>query len=182
MVGVVRPSRLLLNYAILPTTSHSERSLSRLLRFVQVDLAVTSTGASLGSTRDARKETFTKDRHTSVVSFKKPFRATPVKLGEHYQAQHRRERRSKRLANGRFTLFAAALSVAMFSFVWSLPNHSLSTAPRNQTRHVADTIYYSGCNEARSAGAAPIHRGQPGYRLEMDGDGDGIACEPHRTW
>jgi hypothetical protein len=33
---------------------------------------------------------------------------------------------------------------------------------------------------ARAAGAAPIYRGQPGYREEMDGDGDGIACEPHR--
>ena len=38
-------------------------------------------------------------------------------------------------------------------------------------------VYYSGCREARAAGAAPIYRGQPGYRPEMDGDGDGIACE-----
>jgi len=41
-------------------------------------------------------------------------------------------------------------------------------------------VYYRGCNEARAAGAAPIYRGQPGYRPEMDGDGDGIACEPYR--
>lgn len=41
-------------------------------------------------------------------------------------------------------------------------------------------VYYRGCWEARAAGAAPIHRGQPGYRPEMDGDGDGIACEPPR--
>jgi hypothetical protein len=40
--------------------------------------------------------------------------------------------------------------------------------------------YYPNCNFARSAGAAPIHRGEPGYRTEMDGDGDGIACEPYR--
>lgn len=31
----------------------------------------------------------------------------------------------------------------------------------------------------RSA-ARPIYRGEPGYRVEMDGDGDGIACEPYR--
>jgi len=42
-------------------------------------------------------------------------------------------------------------------------------------------VYYRGCNEARAAGAAPIYRGQPGYRPEMDGDGDGIACEPYRA-
>ncbi len=39
--------------------------------------------------------------------------------------------------------------------------------------------YFSGCNAARAAGAAPIYRGQPGYRQEMDGDNDGIACEPY---
>jgi hypothetical protein len=45
---------------------------------------------------------------------------------------------------------------------------------------VEQSVYYSGCNEARAAGVAPIYRGQPGYREEMDGDGDGVACEPYR--
>lgn len=40
--------------------------------------------------------------------------------------------------------------------------------------------YYRNCKEAWAAGAAPLYRGQPGYRPEMDGDGDGIACEPYR--
>ncbi|MFA6115202.1 MAG: excalibur calcium-binding domain-containing protein [Sphingomonas sp.] len=40
--------------------------------------------------------------------------------------------------------------------------------------------YWSGCREARNAGTAPIYRGEPGYRREMDGDNDGIACEPYR--
>jgi hypothetical protein len=44
----------------------------------------------------------------------------------------------------------------------------------------ATFVYYSGCNEVRAAGLAPLFRGQPGYRPEMDGDDDGIACEPHR--
>lgn len=39
------------------------------------------------------------------------------------------------------------------------------------------SVYFSGCSEARAAGAAPIHRGSPGYRPAMDGDGDGVACE-----
>lgn len=42
------------------------------------------------------------------------------------------------------------------------------------------SVYYSGCDEARSRGVAPIYSGQPGYREGMDGDGDGIACEPYR--
>lgn len=37
--------------------------------------------------------------------------------------------------------------------------------------------YYRNCTEARAAGAAPLRRGQPGYRPEMDRDGDGVACE-----
>lgn len=30
---------------------------------------------------------------------------------------------------------------------------------------------------ARSAGAAPLYAGQPGYRGALDGDSDGVACE-----
>jgi endonuclease YncB( thermonuclease family) len=45
---------------------------------------------------------------------------------------------------------------------------------------VVGSVYFRNCNEARAAGAAPLYRGQPGYRPEMDGDGDGIACEPFR--
>jgi hypothetical protein len=38
--------------------------------------------------------------------------------------------------------------------------------------------YWPGCNDARAAGTAPIYRGEPGYRTKMDGDLDGVACEP----
>lgn len=40
--------------------------------------------------------------------------------------------------------------------------------------------YWRGCDDARAAGTAPIYRGEPGYREGMDGDNDGIACEPYR--
>jgi uncharacterized membrane protein YsdA (DUF1294 family) len=42
------------------------------------------------------------------------------------------------------------------------------------------SAYYRNCADARAAGAAPIYRGEPGYRSSMDGDNDGIACEPYR--
>lgn len=41
-------------------------------------------------------------------------------------------------------------------------------------------VYFRGCDEVRAAGLAPLYRGQPGYRPGMDGDNDGIACEPFR--
>ncbi len=37
--------------------------------------------------------------------------------------------------------------------------------------------YYANCAAARAAGAAPLHRGDPGYRSGLDRDGDGVACE-----
>ena len=37
--------------------------------------------------------------------------------------------------------------------------------------------YYKNCTAARNAGAAPLYRGDPGYRSALDGDKDGVACE-----
>ena len=39
------------------------------------------------------------------------------------------------------------------------------------------SVYYANCTEARAAGAAPILRGEPGYRPALDRDDDGVACE-----
>ena len=38
-------------------------------------------------------------------------------------------------------------------------------------------VYYTNCADVRAHGAAPLLRGQPGYRSGLDRDGDGIACE-----
>jgi hypothetical protein len=42
---------------------------------------------------------------------------------------------------------------------------------------VAPPAYYASCADARAAGAAPLVAGGPGYRIELDRDGDGVACE-----
>ena len=42
------------------------------------------------------------------------------------------------------------------------------------------SVYYKNCQAARDAGASPLRRGDPGYRSELDRDGDGIACEPSK--
>jgi hypothetical protein len=38
-------------------------------------------------------------------------------------------------------------------------------------------VYYPNCDAVRTAGKAPLHRGDPGYRAALDRDNDGIACE-----
>ena len=40
-------------------------------------------------------------------------------------------------------------------------------------------VYYPNCAAAKAAGVAPIYAGEPGYRANLDGDGDGVACEPY---
>jgi hypothetical protein len=55
-----------------------------------------------------------------------------------------------------------------------------STAMLDQIKTVEQSAYYPNCNAARAAGSAPMRSGTPGYRDELDGDSDGIACEPYR--
>ncbi len=49
--------------------------------------------------------------------------------------------------------------------------------PVTTTTEPSSDVYYANCTEARDAGAAPILRGEPGYRSALDRDDDGIACE-----
>lgn len=50
-----------------------------------------------------------------------------------------------------------------------------------RSREPASGDRWAGCDDARAAGAAPIYRGEPGYRPDIDGDDDGIACESRRS-
>ena len=52
-----------------------------------------------------------------------------------------------------------------------------SPEPPAQPEPAAQQAYYSSCREAKAAGAAPLYRGDPGYRSGLDRDGDGVACE-----
>ncbi|CAM5659553.1 excalibur calcium-binding domain-containing protein [Streptomyces pilosus] len=38
-------------------------------------------------------------------------------------------------------------------------------------------VYYENCAAARTAGAAPVHRGDPGYGSHLDRDNDGTGCD-----
>ncbi|WP_370034215.1 excalibur calcium-binding domain-containing protein [Qipengyuania mesophila] len=59
---------------------------------------------------------------------------------------------------------------------------SVRNAQELSRRAAASTsgVYYRNCSAARAAGAAPLYRGQPGYRPQLDADGDGVACEPYQ--
>ncbi len=75
---------------------------------------------------------------------------------------------------------ATALSFGLIGgYIWANIPPSLSMSPEERTR-IEQSVSYGGCNTVRALGKAPIRAGEPGYREEMDGDGDGIACEPIR--
>ena len=44
----------------------------------------------------------------------------------------------------------------------------------------AGGTYYAKSDAVRAAGRAPLRRGDPDYRAELDRDGDGRACESVR--
>ncbi|HEY8526505.1 MAG TPA: excalibur calcium-binding domain-containing protein [Acidimicrobiales bacterium] len=55
-----------------------------------------------------------------------------------------------------------------------------TTAPPTTTTAPPPTqppVHYDDCWDAWRQGAAPIEQGEPGYRPELDYDGDGVACE-----
>ena len=49
--------------------------------------------------------------------------------------------------------------------------------PQAEVPDAPSPSYYANCSAARAAGAAPLYRGQPGYRSALDRDNDGVACE-----
>jgi hypothetical protein len=46
-----------------------------------------------------------------------------------------------------------------------------------QRSAASGSVYYQNCAAARTAGAAPVKRGEPGYGPHLDRDNDGIGCE-----
>jgi micrococcal nuclease len=60
------------------------------------------------------------------------------------------------------------------------PSLSRSSSTAEAREATAAESPYRSCRDARAAGAAPMYRGAPGYNPSLDGDHDGIACEPYR--
>jgi hypothetical protein len=94
---------------------------------------------------------------------------------------HRRNQRPAKNRHQRDQLSYADIAiyaVMAFAGVWFLyPEVEVMLMSAEERAAIENSVTYSGCGEASAAGAAPLHRGEPGYRDYFDGDGDGIACE-----
>ena len=121
------------------------------------------------------------------MSFRQPFRATPIKLGKNYRRKQQIEQNKTM-----FTYFGLAVIVGAVAGVGSgalgRADMGVTTILKGlavsagimRARAPAEGDYWSGCDEARIAGSAPIYMEEPGYREGLDGDNDGVACEPYR--
>lgn len=71
---------------------------------------------------------------------------------------------------------------------WSKPSpaqkaiaqaQSIPSAKPGETKaEMEESVYFADCDAAKAAGREPLYEGQPGYRKELDPDGDGMACIP----
>ena len=52
-----------------------------------------------------------------------------------------------------------------------------SRAPARPQKLTGGDSHFASCAAARAAGAAPLRRGDAGYRAGLDRDNDGVACE-----
>lgn len=120
------------------------------------------------------------------MSSRRPFRANLSKSGKQSAKQSTRRRNDVARYLGRAALLGAIVGTASIA-----TTADGTRALLDKTRPLAVSFglirarvpqegdSWSGCNAARAAGTAPIYAGEPGYREGMDGDGDGIACEPY---
>ena len=70
-------------------------------------------------------------------------------------------------------------ALATFGVVYVVTPGGSSPAAQATLKAVSDTAtFYPNCSLAWAADAAPMNRGEPGYRAALDADGDGVACEP----
>ena len=76
-------------------------------------------------------------------------------------------------------LILALIAVAGISWTGKKLGLTEDNAPLGLTSAVTSEVYYRYCKDARAAGAAPLYRGDPGYRSALDADNDGVACEPY---
>ena len=77
-------------------------------------------------------------------------------------------------------IYALGVYAYRHYFINSINNNSSHTRSNSsyEDKSDEDDVYYENCTEARENGAQSIREGEPGYREELDRDGDGVACEP----
>jgi len=98
-----------------------------------------------------------------------------------------RDRFSRRYRPRRRRPFGeTVLTLSLLTFLvvlasdWGGPGRPVQALFRKPPVAVSEP--FPNCGAARAVGAAPVYRGDPGYGPHLDGDADGIGCEPPRRF
>lgn len=124
------------------------------------------------------------------MRFRQPFRAVPIRPGPLYR---RRMRQAKAMTWRRVFLWllgAGGLGAAVglgsvlvapsaLDKAWGRLRSGLDAIGDTRAGRPRPGDYWPNCDSARQAGVTPLHVSEPGYRPELDADGDGWACEPY---
>lgn len=80
-----------------------------------------------------------------------------------------------------FPLLVAAIGAACFASTLYLltPDAPGKAAIASFIETRSTDQFFRNCDAARAAGRQNIPSWDPSYRERMDGDGDGLACEPY---
>jgi hypothetical protein len=122
------------------------------------------------------------------MGFRKPFRATPVKLGP-YQRRKDALRARKRALNYLSAAAMTGIAIGIGSVALTENGKARISSTIKPAAVAAGIVrarapqtgdHWRGCDDARAAGTAPIYAGEAGYREGLDADSDGVACEPYR--
>jgi len=78
-----------------------------------------------------------------------------------------------------FLLLVLCAAVAAFGGTWlMIGDPAAAPASPAMTLAKGPTPEILSCEDAQKKGLAPMYAGTPGYRADLDPDGDGLACPP----
>jgi len=99
-------------------------------------------------------------------------------MGTNYRAGRRRGFRWPKTTGEIIRYLGAAMLVGVGA-AFSLNAYESHQARKAVLDALPPGYQFPGCDAVRASGLAPLYSYEPGYSENMDGDGDGIACEPY---
>jgi len=106
--------------------------------------------------------------------------ATPLERYEYYAARVARVHAARAQHLWLNAIAVAVIGTVILAVVSSVSERAAQLNVANaaiESETTAPAVEES-CSEAWAAGKAPIYENEPGYRSGLDGNSDGIACEP----
>ncbi|NHC14661.1 excalibur calcium-binding domain-containing protein [Motilibacter sp. E257] len=148
-----------------------------------VDLAVSASATTVTSGRRVELSVSTSPRTAGVpvvlqvrrgVSWQSVGRASTGARGRAaFEVTAERTARYRVVASGTQSTRRATSDVTAITVNEPEPPPAVIVEPEPDS----GSAYFDNCDDARAAGAAPVHRGDPGYGSHLDRDDDGVGCE-----